>query len=151
MVNVVLRPRQIDWLTDQRISKRPGLRWSTSFWGLGIRLIDCLIDQRISKRPGLRWSTSFWGLGIRLIDWLIDHRISKRPGLRGSTSFWGRGIRGSKTEFRFVFSELLYVHRDCTDLGTGSPGQPPRLSHSSWALVKQSSKLLYVHRDHKDY
>ena len=33
-------------------------------------------------------------------------------------------------------STLLYVHRDHSYglLGTGSPGRPPRLLHSSWAL-----------------
>ena len=41
---------------------------------------------------------------------------------------------------------LLYIQRPCGLLGTGSPGRPPRLSHSSWASI-----LLYVHRDHKDY
>ena len=30
-------------------------------------------------------------------------------------------------------------------LGTGSPGRPPGLSHTSWALYFM---LLYVHRDH---
>ena len=43
-------------------------------------------------------------------------------------------------------SVLLYVHRDCMDyysisLGTGSPGWPPWLSHSFWAL---SSPLALV-------
>ena len=33
----------------------------------------------------------------------------------------------------------------------GSPGRPPWLSHSPWALVVPCSLLLYVHRDHKDY
>ena len=37
-------------------------------------------------------------------------------------------------------SVLLYVHRDCMDyysisIGTGSPGWPPWLSHSFWALI----------------
>ena len=32
----------------------------------------------------------------------------------------------------------------------GSPGRPPWLSHSPWALVVPCSLLLYVHRDHKD-
>ena len=34
--------------------------------------------------------------------------------------------------------------------GMGSPGLPPWLSHSPWALVILSSLLLYVRRDHKD-
>ena len=29
---------------------------------------------------------------------------------------------------------LLYVHRNCRFIRDGSPGRPPRLSHSSWAL-----------------
>ena len=36
-------------------------------------------------------------------------------------------------------------------LRTGSPGRPPRLSHSSRTLVLHSSMLLYVHRDRTDY
>ena len=46
----------------------------------------------------------------------------------------------------FFFSVALHPQRPCGLLGTGSPGRPPRLSHSSWA-----SMLPYVHRDHKDY
>ena len=57
-------------------------------------------------------------------------------------------------------SMLLYVHRDRTDyysyLGMGSPGWPPRLSHSSWALEKKKNQFkfsvaLRPHRDHKAY
>ena len=46
---------------------------------------------------------------------------------------------------------LLYVHRNCRLIRDGSPGRPPRLSHSSWALRYYSSMLLYVHGDHKAY
>ena len=37
---------------------------------------------------------------------------------------------------------LLYVHRSHRLIGDGSPGKPPQLSHSSWAL---SSKPLNIH------
>ena len=39
-------------------------------------------------------------------------------------------------------SVLLYVHRDRMGLfGTGSPGRPPRLSNSSWALSSVTGYL----------
>ena len=43
---------------------------------------------------------------------------------------------------RNVRSVLLYVHRDRPygPLGTGSPGRPPRLSHSSWPLKQKQNK-----------
>ena len=46
----------------------------------------------------------------------------------------------------FEFSVALRPQSTYRRLGTGSPGRPPALSHSSWA----SSVLLYVHRDHTD-
>ena len=48
---------------------------------------------------------------------------------------------------------LLYVHRNHRFIRDGSPGRPPRLSHSFWALNCGGSgpMLLYLHRDHKDY
>ena len=36
---------------------------------------------------------------------------------------------------------LLYVHRNHRLIRDGSPGRPPRLPHSSWALVTVSSQL----------
>ena len=50
---------------------------------------------------------------------------------------------------------LLYTHRERKDvlLGRENPEQPPRLSHSSRALLATfwfSSVLLYVHGNHKD-
>ena len=53
---------------------------------------------------------------------------------------------------QFKSSAALRPRRPCARLGTGSPGRPPRLSHSSRALTSSSSSvLLYVHRDHTDY
>ena len=43
-------------------------------------------------------------------------------------------------------SFLLYVHTQGL-LGTWSPGQPPRLSQNSWALMILHLMLLYIHRD----
>ena len=34
----------------------------------------------------------------------------------------------------FLVEVLLYVHRNRRFIRDGSPGRPPRLSHSSWAL-----------------
>ena len=39
---------------------------------------------------------------------------------------------GLNFQFSLVF---LHIHRNCRFLGTGSPGWPPRLSHSSWTLI----------------
>ena len=51
---------------------------------------------------------------------------------------------------RFTSTETLGL------LGTGSPGRPPRLSHSPWALwpgdfMWFGSTLLYVQRNHRPY
>ena len=95
------------------------------------------------------------------------------PTVQGNSLF---NVMGQKTNreygpimLRIVFahglpkqedSMLLYVHRGRTDnpwtciymsmglSGTGSPGRPPPLSHSSCDLSLWSSVLLYVHRDH---
>ena len=53
----------------------------------------------------------------------------------------------------FKFNVVLLPQRPPGLWRTGSPGRPPRLSHSFWALryYSSSSVLLYIHRDHKDY
>ena len=48
------------------------------------------------------------------------------------------------------FNQALWPQRPKGLSGTGSPGRPPRLSHSSWTLRYYGSVLLYVPRDHTD-
>ena len=51
-----------------------------------------------------------------------------------------------------VVQVLLYIHRNRRLIRDGSPGRPPRLSHSSWALscnVVVVQVLLYVHRNRR--
>ena len=43
-------------------------------------------------------------------------------------------------------SVLLYVHRDVGSIRDGSPGRPPRLSHSSWALSRSLFKFIFALR-----
>ena len=53
----------------------------------------------------------------------------------------------SKVLFQLVPSSssvLLYVHRLYGPLGTGSPGHPPQLSHSSWAPTDSKTHVLYL-------
>ena len=51
----------------------------------------------------------------------------------------------SHTPVDFVVVEvLLYVHRNCRCIKDGSPGRPPRLSHSSRALVLVMTVWRYV-------
>ena len=54
------------------------------------------------------------------------------------------GLYSAQVQCCFSSTKTVGTIRD-------NPGQPPRLSHSSWALFGSSSVLLYVHRDHKDY
>ena len=52
-------------------------------------------------------------------------------------TMYRRGLSPShhtKVIIRFEFNVVFRLQRSCGLLGTGSPGQPPRLSHSSWAL-----------------
>ena len=42
------------------------------------------------------------------------------------------------SDVRTVVEVLLYVHRNRRLIRDGSPGRPPRLSHSSWNLPEQS-------------
>ena len=52
----------------------------------------------------------------------------------------------------FQFSVPFRPQKPSGLLGTGSPGRPPRLSHSSWALEETSSSVfLSVHRNHQVY
>ena len=41
--------------------------------------------------------------------------------------------------------ELLYVHRNRRLIRDGSPGRPPRLSHSSWALNLRRSPIEFIY------
>ena len=43
-------------------------------------------------------------------------------------------IEGSFVLYVVEVEVLLYIHRNCRLIRDGSPGQPPQLSHSSWAL-----------------
>ena len=61
--------------------------------------------------------------------------LSLPPGKRaGETSHWVETLHG------WV---LLYVHRNRRLIRDWSPGRPPRLSHSSWALKCMSSILIF--------
>ena len=51
------------------------------------------------------------------------------------------GCRKNKRVCTELVEVLLYVHRNRRLIRDGSPGRPPRLSHSSWAL---STELLGV-------
>ena len=44
------------------------------------------------------------------------------------------GPRTSHQLSEQLLVELLYVHKNRRLVRDGSPGRPPRLSHSSWAL-----------------
>ena len=60
-----------------------------------------------------------------------------------SNSPWGDPSNNS-----FVVEVLLYVHRNRRFIRVGSPGRPPRLSHSSWALKSDSANHLVSNRQH---
>ena len=49
------------------------------------------------------------------------------------------------------FRVALRLQKPSGLLGTGSPGRPPRLSHSSWALSVSGSMWLYIHKNHQAY
>ena len=46
--------------------------------------------------------------------------------------------------FVVVVEMLLYVHRNRRFIRDGSPGRPPRLSHSSWALQMTEYNIQYT-------
>ena len=46
-----------------------------------------------------------------------------------------------------VVEILLYVHRNRRLIRDGSPGRPPRLSHSSWAVSVHSGMSRFVHQE----
>ena len=48
------------------------------------------------------------------------------------------------SEMRLVERVLLYVHRNRRLIRDGSPGRPPQLSHSSWALNVKSVSLCCI-------
>ena len=43
-----------------------------------------------------------------------------------------------------VVEVLLYVHRNRGLIRDGSPGRPPRLSHSSWAPIGDKNQIAYL-------
>ena len=59
---------------------------------------------------------------------------------------WSCELTASVGEVGWV---LLYVHRNRRLIRDGSPGRPPRLSHSFWALTASVEVLLYVHRNRR--
>ena len=70
---------------------------------------------------------------------------------RGAASAGTLGERGGGG---WVGWMLIYVHRNrrLIIVRDGSPGRPPRLSHSSWALCRGGLvgwALLYVHRNRR--
>ena len=51
--------------------------------------------------------------------------------------FWQSPVLHGKKKKSVVVEVLLYVHRNHRLIGDGSTGRPPRLSHSSWALLEE--------------
>ena len=45
------------------------------------------------------------------------------------------------SSFHDLVEVLLYIHRNRRFIRDGSPGRPPRLSHSSWALSRSRTYL----------
>ena len=80
------------------------------------------------------------------IRWVTQHPLMLRIGNKNlSLSI----LRGGSFFFhcpQVVAEVLLYVHRNHRFIRDGSPGRPPRLSLSSWALCSRSM-LLYIHRN----
>ena len=66
--------------------------------------------------------------------WVPRQQLRKRPASAGTL---GKGGRGGPS----VGWVLLYVHRNRMLFRDGSPGRPPRLSHSSWALMGPSAQV----------
>ena len=48
-----------------------------------------------------------------------------------------RRLYASIRHLGWLVEVLLYVHRNRRLIRDGSPGRPPRLSHSSWALIRR--------------
>ena len=72
--------------------------------------------------------------------------------IRDHNDCYGRGTQDSHLDFHTapelwsrLVEVLLYVHRNRRFIRDGSPGRPPRLSHSSWALSNLAPKLSFIY------
>ena len=81
-----------------------------------------------------------WGAGCTCSG--LDEGGERRRSWRRSEN-WPKGFRIKTLQparpvfvvtLEFKFKVALRPQRPCRLLGTGSPGRPPRLSHSSWVL-----------------
>ena len=88
-----------------------------------------------------RWRVGIWVTSMHLID-------LKSDALWCCTTFYSSLFVYSYlccVEFGcWLVEVLLYVHRNRRFIRDGSPGRPPRLSHSSWALVVLNCLLYSV-------
>ena len=81
------------------------------------------------------------------IHHIIDKSQTKRRHRTGKTCGGTVDERNSNVFQRW---SLLYVHRNRRFIRDGSPGRPPRPSHSFWALTALVGwVLLYVHRNRR--
>ena len=99
------------------------------------------IEMENPGRPP-RLSHSTWALkGFRASSVLLSN--SRHWFTTSFLQEEGAGMRCSECVCCFTSRETVQT------IETGSPGRPPRLSHSSWVLksLRSSPVLLYVHRD----
>ena len=95
------------------------------------------------------WCWVLWCFHNQLQNFDMDHiRIL-------NVNMWSfcMHIHTGGVSFWVQFNVALRPQRPQGLLGTESPGRPPRLSHSSWALTRLLLLLLillYVHRDRTD-
>ena len=76
----------------------------------------------------------------------FSHFTQTIAGQLRPDSEWTMDLIGAITiRTRQVGWVLLYVHRNRRLIRDGSPGRPPRLSHSSWALTRQVSTDWYIY------
>ena len=98
----------------------------------------------------------FWEKCVTVTEWASDtavgdvqqtlmtvwwqHSMAPRWLLQSSFVVW----QYSWTTQRWSVEVLLYVHRNRRLIRDGSPGQPPRLSHSSWTRQLSESYRMII-------
>ena len=122
------KPHSLACLTLSAL-KNAILSWQLQLYSLAsLTLIIFILSWQL-------WLYSLSSLTLTLIifilPWQLQLYSQASPTLVSNKSFFTR-----------VGWVLLYVHRNRRLIRDGSPGQPPRLSHSSWTLFTSVKQII---------
>ena len=108
----------------------------------------CLTNASCSVPHDYLHAKQMWKIGLysAVPDWQALHLTSNflselilpNTGLQNNTT------KQKQISILHFVDVLLYAHRNRRFIRDGSPGRPPRLSHSSWALKCPISEVSYI-------